>query len=191
MNPQILKLIKQYKENQAEEALINLWESFQPLVLRSMQKFYITIAQREDVRQEAFLQLLECANKYDLSQNVPFESYYKMNLHYWFLNRIRQKTELLVVDQNWQDGFSMTDVMESTMGNAPEIIGLNETHRILKGALETLTEKQRQAVVLFYLKEIKLVEIAKHMGCSYKVAYKHKEAGIKKIRKQIFPAPDC
>lgn len=186
MNPKILELITQYKEDQAEEALMTLWESFQPLVIRSMQKFYITIPQREDIRQEAFLKLLECANKYDVSQNVPFESYYKMNLHFWFLNRIRKKTELLVVDQNWQGGFSMTDVMESTMGNASEILALNETHEVLKDALGTLTQKQRQAVVLFYLKGIKLVEIAKHMGCSYKVAYKHKEAGIKKIRKQMF-----
>ena len=180
----------QYKENQAEEALIALWESFQPLVIRSMQRFYITLPQQEDIRQEAFLQLLECANKYDVSQNVPFEAYYKMNLQYWFLNRMREKPELLVVNHDWQGGFSMTDMMESTMGNAPEAMELNETHAALKGALGTLTLKQRQAVVLFYLNGIRLGEIANHMGCSYKVAYKHKEAGIKKIRKQMFPAPD-
>ena len=184
MNPKIAKLITAYKEHHQDEAIITLWEDFQPLVINYMRKFYITIPQREDIRQDAFLQLLECANNYNLSQGVPFESYYKMNLHYWFLNRIRKKTELLVVDHDWQSGCSMTDMMESTMGNAEEAIILNETQVALQDALEILTAKQRHAVTLFYLKGITLIEIAKQMGCSYKVAYKHKEAGIMKIRKK-------
>ncbi len=187
MNPRILELITDYKENFNEEALVALWERFQPLVIRSMQKFYVPIADQDDIRQEAFLQLLECANRYDLSQNVPFESFYKMNLHYWFLNRIRKKTELLVVDSEWQGGFSMTDVIESTIGNAHEVAELNEVTKALNDAFKLLTDKQRQVVVLFYLKGIRLGDIARSMGCSYKVAFKHKDAGIKKIRKHIAP----
>ena len=186
MNPKIASLINQYKENNQEEALITLWEDFQPLVISCMRKFYVTLSQREDIRQEAFLQLLECANNYDLSQGVPFESYFKMNLHYWFLNRIRKKTELLVVDHDWQSGLSMTDLMESTMGNAQESAEINETNTALYKALEGLTPKQHQAVTLFYFKRIPLTQISKQMDCSYKVAYKHKEAGIKKIRKMLF-----
>lgn len=183
MNPKVAKLIKQYQDNHAEEPLITLWEDFQPLVINCMRKFYITIPQREDIKQDSFIQLLECANTYDPTQGVPFESYFKMNLHYWFLNRIRKKTELLVIDHDWGNGCSMTDLMESTLGNAPETAETNETHKAIEDALQVLTQKQRQAVTLFYLQETPLTQIANQMGCSYKVAYKHKEAGIKKIRK--------
>ena len=187
MNPKILKLIIQYKEdNQTsnqEEALMTLWEDFQPLVISCMRKFYVTLPQREDIRQEAFIQLLQCANTYDLSQGVPFESYFKMNLNYWFLNRIRKKTELLVVDHDWQSGLSMADLMISTLGNAPEAAEISETNAALGEALGGLTAKQHQAVTLFYFGGIPLTQISKQMGCSYKVACKHKEAGIKKIRK--------
>lgn len=185
MNPKIAKLIMSYKEDKEEEALLALWESFQPLVYSSMRKFYVAMSEQENISQEAFIQLLLCANKYDPSLNVPFESFYKMNLHYWFLGQINKKKELLVVDQDWQNGFSMADLEQSTIGNAQEATQLSELQMILAKALETLTEKQRQVVVLFYLKNVKLVDIAKGMGCSYKVAYKHKDAGIKKIRKQM------
>ena len=190
MNPRILELITDYKENFNEEALVTLWECFQPLVINTMRKFFVSITDQDDIRQEAFLQLLESANRYDLGQNVPFESFYKMNLTYWFLNQIRKKKELLVVDNEWQGGFSMTDVIESSIGNAEEAAEYNEITAALNDAFNLLTDKQRQVVVLFYLKGKRLGDIAELMGCSYKVAFKHKDAGIKKIRKQMYPSPD-
>ena len=190
MNPKIASLIHQYKEDHQksnqEEALMTLWEDFQPLVMSCMWKFYVTPSQREDICQEAFIKLLECAKAYDPSQGVPFESYFKMNLNYWFLNRIRKKTELLVVDQDWQSGFSMTDLMESTLGNASQAAEISETTEALGEALKGLTAKQHQAVTLFYFGGIPLTQISEQMGCSYKVACKHKDAGIKKIRKMLF-----
>ena len=131
MNPKVAELISQYQDNRAEEAMVTLWEDFQPLVMNCMRKFYITIPQREDIRQDAFIQLLECANTYDPIQGVPFESYFKMHLHYWFLNRMRKKTELLVIDHDWESGYSMTDLMESTMGNAPQAAETKETRKAI------------------------------------------------------------
>lgn len=185
MNPKIARLITEYQKENNEEALITLWEAFRPLVISTMRKFYIPIPQQEDISQEAFLRLLECAHTYDIEQNVPFESYYKMRLHYWFLNRIRQKTDLLVVDHDWSSGVSMTDLMESTIGNAQELIELSELQEKLQQALTTLTPKQKQAVIMYHVHGIPLTEIAKKMNCSYKVAFKHKDAGLKKMKKKF------
>lgn len=183
MNPKIAKLIQQYQDHHTEEAMVTLWEDFQPLVINCMRKFYVTTPQREDTRQDIFIQMLECANAYDPKQGVPFESYFKIRLHYWFLNRIRKKTELLVMDHGWESGCIMTDLIESTMGNASEITETNDTHKTVEDALQGLTQKQQQVIRLFYWEETPLTQIAVEMGCSYKVACKHKAAGIMGMRR--------
>lgn len=182
MNPNIKRLITQYQAENDETAIITLWEDFQPLVFSLMRKFYVTGDNRDDVAQDAFLKLLECANSYDRSKSVPFESYYKMNLHYWFLDRIKKKSELLVIDHNWDQGLSMSDLIESTLGNSQDLLEQGETTSNLQKAIASLTLKQQQAVILFYIHDLSLGDIAKKMGCSYKVAFKHKDAGLKKIR---------
>ena len=186
MNPRIAKLITNYQKDHNDEAILTLWQDFQPLVISSMQKFYIPANERSDVSQEAFIKLLECAKTYDMTQKVPFESYYKMQLHYWFLNQVRQKNpELLVVDHKWSTGLSMTDLVESTRGNAQELLVSNERAKKLTKAFKTLTQKQAQAVTLYYFNRLPLAQIAKEMKCSYKVAYKHKTAGLKKMKKHL------
>ena len=183
MNPKVKRLITQYQEENNEAAIITLWEDFQPLVISLIKRFYISLDNKEDVAQDAFVKLLECAKSYDLSKSVPFESYFKMNLNYWFLNRIKKKSELLVIDHNWNQGLSMADLIESTLGNCQELLELSETTSSLQKALKSLTSKQKQAVTLYYVQNLSLGEIAEKMGCSYKVAFKHKDAGLKKIRR--------
>lgn len=185
MNPKILGLIRQYQTEKNEEAIITLWEAFRPLVISMTRRFHVPMDNQSDVSQDAFVQLLECAKSYDRSQQVPFEGYYKMHLQYWFLNRTRKTNELLVIDHDWPSGISMTNLMESTMGNAQELTDQGETCRELEKALKALTAKQRQAVVLFYVYELPLAEIASKMGCSYGVAYKHKSAGLRNIRARL------
>lgn len=186
MNPRIAKLIKAYQEDNKEDAIINLWEDFQPLVISTMQKFYVSQDQWSDMSQEAFITLLECAQKYDRSQNVPFESFYKIQLTYWFMNHIRKKApDLPVVDHDWSNGISMTNLLESTMGKAQDLLIANEMTRTINQGLKTLTKKQYQAVTLFYLAGLSLGEVAKKMGNSYKMAFKHKDAGLKKLQKHM------
>lgn len=183
MNPNIAKLIREYKNNNNEDTIITLWDSFQPLIYSCMRKYYVALADQEDIKQEAFLQLLQCIQIYDLSKGVPFESYYKMYLHFWFLNNIRKKEDLVVLDHDWENGCSMTDLMESKEDRPEEHLESNETRADIQKALEKLTPKQRKVVTMYYIGRISLVQIAKEMGCSYKVAFKHKDAGMKKLRK--------
>lgn len=185
MNPIILGLITQYQIEKNEETLVTLWEHFQPLVINLSRKFHVLPDNQEDVSQDAFLLLFECAKLYDPDQGVAFEAYYKIKLNYWFLNRMRRTTELLVVDQDWPSGLSLSNLIESTIGNAQERLVGRETCEELELALEALTARQRQAVVLFYLYELPLAEVASRMGCSYHVAYKHKSAGLKNMRARI------
>ncbi len=185
MNPKIAKLIKTYQETNQEDILMTLWEDFQPLVLNLMKKFYIPWEQRDDTSQEAFIQLLTCANSYDPGKGIAFEAYYKTTLTYWFLNLRHKKTDLLLVDHGWESGQSLTNLMESTLANVEESAEINENCQALEEAFKKLTKKQQEVVSLFYLKGSSLMDIAKEMGCSYKVAFKHKDAGLKKLRKQM------
>lgn len=183
MNPEIANLIKNYQENNDDDALLEIWQRLQPILLTYMKKFYVTSSQWDDVCQDAFLKLLECAQKYDPSTKVPFESFYKMQLHYWFLDRIKKrKPDLAIVDNKWTEGKSMIDQIVSSRGNAEEIIEKEEMLGTLKAALETLTEKQKEAVIMFYFKNKSLTEVAEKLGCSYGVASKHKAAGLKKLK---------
>lgn len=186
MNPRIAKLIKIYQEDNKEEAIISLWEDFQPLVIATLNKFYVEKEQRTDMSQEAFIKLLECAKKYDRTQKVPFESFYKIQLTYWFMNHIRKRApDLPVVDHDWQNGISMTNLLESTMGKAQDQLDQNEVTRAINKGLETLTQKQYQAVTLFYLAGLPLGDVAKKMGSSYKMAFRHKDAGLKNLKKHM------
>lgn len=182
MNPKILGLIKLYQMEQNEEALLTLWEDFRPLIINLMKRFNISLYKQEDVFQDSFIHLLECAKTYDPTGQMPFEGYYKLQLQYWFLNRIRKKCEILSVDYNWSMGVSMTDFMASPLGNGPEILMASETSTELQAAIGNLTAKQRQAVVLFYFHGLSLSKVAQEIGCSYNGAHRHKAAGLRNIR---------
>lgn len=182
MNPKILDLITAYRMSKDEGAIISLQAKFQPLVYSLMRRFFVPKERWEDVSQDAFVQLLECAASYDPSHEVSFEAYYKIQLQYFFFNQIRKKSELLIVDRDWLLGTSMADQVESPLGNAQALAITGETSQEISGALARLTDRQRQAVILFYFDNMTLTQVAKEMGCSYNVASKHKDRGVRNLR---------
>lgn len=182
MNPKILNLVVNYQKDQNEKDLLELWTSFQPLVINCIRKFHIATRLVQDTKQDSFIHLVKCLNKYDANKKVPFESYFKMSLSYLLLNRVRKKTEILTVDKNWQSANSLVDTIESNHYDPERSLELREVNLNLTKALETLTEKQYTAVILFYIKSYSIKQITAHMGCSYSVACKHKTTGLKKLR---------
>ncbi len=185
MNPKIAELVKEYEVSGSSGTLMTIWECFRPLVMGSMRKFYVSKEDYEDVCQEAFIQLFRCLETYDIHRAVSFEGYYKIQLNYWFFNQARKKTELLVVDHHWSEGVSMTNFMESDMGKGLEEVQAKEDNLALQRALEQLTFKQRQAVTLFCVHKVCLSDVAKQIGCSYRVAFKHKDAGLKNLKRLL------
>lgn len=186
MDPITLELIIRYQSSNCTDTLLTLWHNFQPLLYTYIRKFFIPEKEKEDIKQEAFLVLLQCANSYDLSTKVPFESYYNVQLHFWFLNQLRKKQELLVVDHHWQQGVSMTNSMESTEKSPYQYTQDQELKQTIKNALHQLTFKQRKVLSMYYIDGLTMIEISKKMGCSYGVVYKHKAAGLKRLASHLY-----
>ena len=152
----------------------NLMEKFKPLILSWLKKIHqLYTNETEDYMSIAKIILLECARKYDASKNVPFASYYKINLYHWYGNQMQKRkincTSLETIHE------------ESESIDFTEHLQKEKNVKLLKKSMKNLTKQERDI-----LKELmegqSALEIAKHLKLSKKTILNKKYIIIKKMR---------
>jgi RNA polymerase sigma-70 factor (ECF subfamily) len=140
------------------EALGALYDRYRLTVYRTALAITRDPAAAEDILQEVFLRLHAHAERVDTTRPlVPWLYRITVNLSYSWVTR-RNK---------WR--VPLEDFIDQLIGPAryhPEPIAeRNEELRSIQRALEALTFNQRVVIVLYYLNELSLQEIADILGC--------------------------
>lgn len=161
------------------EEIIN---RLQPLIYSSIRKYYYNKVDYEDLVQEGNLTIMDCIYNFDFNRNVNFLGYIKSQLRYLYLNKHREKTYISLNQPIKDEEGEMIDLLESEEEDSLEKFIKNETLQELRLAIEILTPRQREIVILYYFKAMSISDIGHLLGISYRTVVNTKTNAIESLK---------
>ena len=153
------------------------------LIINQVKKYNPVGIDYEDLIQDGYIVTLEAIENYDQNRGVYFLGYLKAMLRFYYLEKGREKTytslNIVVGDDN---NFELIDFLEDDF-NLEDFIVEKEEVDTLKEALNSLTSRQRKVVVLYYLKNYSIGEVASELGVSYRTVVNTKVTAVNKLKK--------
>ena len=170
----------------AVEEIIN---QLQPLIISSIRKYYNIGKEYEELIQEGNLMILESLKTYDPNKGVHFLGYIKLNLKYLYLNKHKRKIHLSLNEPVGDEGQEIIELLISDNKEAIDIILEDEINAELKKALEKLTKRQREIVILYYVENISIKEISHRLNISYRTVVNIKTKALENLKKYMESFP--
>lgn len=169
---QIEQFVLEYQQGNMKN-LNQLIECFKPLVVSWIKKIHQQHThETEDYTSMAKIILLECAQKFDASRKVPFESYYKICLYHWYGNHMRKREIQCLSLENIFNAESIEDVYLSDDDSSIKLL--------LEG-MEFLNEQEQDILNRLLHGQLPL-QIAHDMHLAKKTILNKKYIIIKKMR---------
>jgi len=139
------------------EALGELYRRYKSQVYRTALAITCNEGMAEDILQETFLRVYTYASSFDETQPLgPWLYRVTVNLAYNWTNRAKR---WLTFVQNtfWR-------LKPSPRRDLEEVVEESELRQAVRQAIDTLPEPQRVVIILYYLEELSVSEIAYVMG---------------------------
>ena len=156
------------------DVMEKIYLEYREKVFRYVRGKVVSEADAEDVTSEIFLKVLSSLDSYD-EEKATLSTWIYTITHNTVCNYYREQSKrALPIDEN-AFGSDIDDGVMAEIEN--EILKEN-----LAIALETLTEREQDIIVLYYYHEIPLRDIAIKMGITYTNAKFIKHQAIDKLR---------
>ncbi|NLY84810.1 MAG: sigma-70 family RNA polymerase sigma factor [Tissierellia bacterium] len=160
------------------EEIIN---RLQPLIISSIRRYYNKPNEYHDLIQDGILKVLECIKDYEPSKGVHFLGYVKIMLRYLYLDKHKMKVHQSLNEVVGDGEVELMDLLVSEDKEPLEEILDREDKKYLLEALNRLTDRQRQVVILYYFEKMRLEDIASMLGVSYRTVVNTKTRAIEKL----------
>lgn len=159
-------------------------ESYKPLLISAIKKFYNKHNLFEELLQEGVLEICEAILDFDEGKNIPFSGYLKSRIYYFYLGKNNVKDDHISLDKEieGEENISLIDLISDST-NIEEDYNTKERNQKLYNGLKKLTENQRNIIIDFYFNNMSLKEIASKYGKSYRTIVNTKINGLKKLKK--------
>ena len=117
-----------------------------------------------DITQETFLEIIRTIG--NLKEPAAFVTWMKQITYHQCTRHFNKKTDILVDED--EDGNSIFDTLaDEREGSIPsEVVEQEEFRRTILDMIDSLTEEQRAAVILYYFDELSVGQIAAIQGVS-------------------------
>ena len=139
------------------EALGELYERYKTQVYRTALAITHNESMAEDILQDTFLRVYTYANSFDETQPLgPWLYRVTVNLAYSLTNRAKR---CVFFFQN-----ALERIKSPTQQNPEQVTEKRERRQMLRQAIDALPEPQRVVVILYYLEELSINEIAYAVG---------------------------
>lgn len=155
------------------------WEKLGPLVRKFSRETHLLGVDKDDIKQECFLQLEKALENYDESYGVPFESYYKIVLSGWRSNQNKVKRDEVAFEE--EQFLSLKDERTDIQAEVERKVLIEKSLTYI----EVLEAMDRQIIKAFYLENKKLGEIALEIGLGRKAVEARKKKALNQLRKEI------
>lgn len=176
------KLVEEARKG-SKEAMEEIINKLQPLIISSIRRYYNNVKEFEELIQEGNLMILESLKDYDFDKGVHFLGYIKSNLKYLYLNKHKRKIHLSLNEPLGDGELEMIDFLVSDAQPVLDILLEDEINLKLKEALEKLTERQREIIILYYVKNMSMDDIGNKLGISYRTVVNIKTKALENLRK--------
>lgn len=121
-----------------------------------------------DILQDAYVKVFQKISLFQYNGSKSFASWTGKIASNTALDFLRKKSPVLFSEMQEDGGdISVPDFEEESVWNQPELaLDRKETARIVQELLDCLSEEQRICIILRYIREMKISEIAHECGCS-------------------------
>jgi len=178
-------LVKKAKKNDivAKKALI---ECFKPLIFKVARKYTYNQFDLEDAYQDGYLLLLKAIKVFDASKGISFQSFLNHNLHYFFIDRLRQQNHS--VSTYYNPGDSATKYSENPETLYLKVEETRKQRQKLRTAYQNLTLLQKRIILKRFVEEKTFVQISQEIGNSEASCRNICQYALKKLRRACCPA---
>ncbi|MFU0800886.1 MAG: sigma-70 family RNA polymerase sigma factor [Xylanivirga thermophila] len=158
-----------------------------PLICSAINRYAYKM-ERDDAYQEAVIIIMDCIKSYDEKLQVPFLSYVKSKLYYGMLNISKKYRPLISLDKSIGDEDALTyiDILEDENADIWNIYVKTEDFKMLYKAIDRLSQKQKEVILLYFFNELSLKEIASIRGVHYKTVLGLKNRAIQALRRELY-----
>ena len=165
-----------------KDSLEEILKMLKPLVISSIKKYYNNFNEYEDLIQMGNLTILQCIKDFDEEKGVYFLGYVKTTLRYVYLNKHKEE-KILSLNNNYTDSDDeLIDILESEDVSPLEYILIKERNEHLYNALNTLTNRQIDILIYFYIERLSIKDISQELNIAYRTIVNTKVNALKKLK---------
>ena len=146
----------------AKEELLS---RLKPLIVASIKKFYYGNEDIEDMVQEGYLKILCDLKTFDTERGIPFLGYLKLQLKYFFMEKGKKNLylESKIYRENTEAKGALIDLLAGDDDIEKELLKSEELHS-LGQAIENLSYRQKQIILLYFTRGLNMRQIASQIG---------------------------
>ncbi|MEG6567514.1 sigma-70 family RNA polymerase sigma factor [Thermoanaerobacterium saccharolyticum] len=168
-------------KNGDEDSTYEILKKFNPLLIKLAKKF--PYDNFDDMLQDGREVLINAIYQFDEKKGKEFIAYASIQLKFYFLNAYRKKKTFLSLNAKAdEEEDEIIDLIESNELTPEEKFFDDITLKNLKVALNGLTAKQKNIVLLYFFERKTLVEISKELGVGYQSVVKLKDRALDRLR---------
>lgn len=156
-----------------------------PLILSSIRRYYNRLELYDDLIQEGYEVILLSIDDYEADRGVYFLGYIKTQLKYHYLNKHKEREYLSVNKVIDHKGTEIIDLIQDDEKELLEKILDKEKSLDLLEALDSLTDRQREVICQFYIKDLSLGEIGEKLGIAYRTVVNTKTRALNILKETI------
>ncbi len=177
-----LLVLSRKGDKKAKEELL---KKLHPLIISSIRRYYNKISDYDNLIQDGYEVVLKCIQEYDPTKEVHFLGYVKTMLRYCYLNKHKEKY-LISLNEPVKDGETgeIGDFIPDDRDDIEEIFEKEERIK-LYNSLNSLTDRQKEIIIDYYINNLPINQIAAKMGISYRTVVNIKTSALKKLQSLI------
>ena len=177
---QIEKII----ENKDMENVDVIVRKYHPLIVSSINRYYNKPHEFEELYDEGVLEVCEALRDYDFKRNDSFGGYLKSRLYFFYISKNKVKESLSLDEPIGEDDLTLMDTLMDP-SNIEEDFEVKEEYRALYESIKSLTERQRNVLLDFYIRKESISDIAKNYGVKYRTVVNTKTMALEKMKKYL------
>lgn len=167
-------------------------EGFQYLYQETYQKsYYVALKYMKqedaalDVLQDAYVKAFK--NMEQLQDAEKFPAWFARVVATTALDELKKKKVILFSQMETEEDFAIEDSFEDDrIDSQPELsYDQAETSRLVKEMIDTLSDEQRMCIMMFYVEELSVKEIAQTLGVSENTVKSRLNYGRKNIKEKV------
>ena len=177
-----LKELIQAAQKGDKTAIETLCKNFEPLIMKEAHRSYIIQSLGEDAVNTAWEIFLDYIQRYDKPSYLKLPGLLKTTLRYELFHKAFRGisvSDCTCLDANENSGSSLA------VSDEHLFVEKIENKSIVAYFMEHLTEKQRRVIEAIFIHNLTLDEYRLQEGISFKVAYMHQQAALKKLHKLL------
>jgi len=166
-----------------KKAIEEIIDRLQPLIISSIRKYYYKKNEYEDLIQDGNIAIIQSILDFDNTKCIHFLGFAKVNLKYLYLNKHKERIHFSLNEPISDGEGEIIDLLVSDDIDILDFLLEKEINIQIKYAIDSLTTRQKDIIICYYVKNMSISDIADALDISYRTVVNIKTRAIEKLKK--------